>query len=261
MPSLSALLASTTPELALAIPDDWAQGRSAFGGLQAAFAVRAMRTLEPTAPLRSLQVTFVAPIAGRMHATATLLRRGSSATQVEARIRADDGTIACIAIGVFGTARPSKIALVPATPPPLSNPGAPELPFIPNVTPAFIQHFRARWLRGNFPYMGGSAREHTLELAVRDPDEHDATEAHVIAFADFVPPIALTWLAEFAFGSTVTWMLELLADRFEHHALAGWRLDAELVAARDGYTNQSILLYAPDGTPIARGHQAMVVFA
>ena len=74
MPSLSALLATTTPELALAIPDDWAQGRSVFGGLQAAFAVRAMRTLEPAAPLRSLQVTFVAPIAACKSSTKPIVR-------------------------------------------------------------------------------------------------------------------------------------------------------------------------------------------
>ncbi|HVH33257.1 MAG TPA: hypothetical protein VM847_03985, partial [Tahibacter sp.] len=41
----------------------------------------------------------------------------------------------------------------------------------------------------------------------------------------------------------------------------GWRVDAELVAARDGYTSQSTWIVAPDGRPIALSRQSMVVFA
>ena len=91
-------------------------------------------------------------------------------------------------------------------------------------------------------------------------DEGPTTEAHVLAIADFIPPIALSHLRAPANGSTLTWMLELLADRFDHLPLAKWRLDAELVAARDGYTNQSVLISAPDGSPIALSRQSMLVF-
>jgi hypothetical protein len=37
-------------------------------------------------------------------------------------------------------------------------------------------------------------------------------------------------------------------------------VDAELVAARDGYTSQSVMLWAPDGTPVAISRQSMLVF-
>ena len=74
----TALLDSARPHaggLALDVPADWAQGRSIFGGLQAAFAVRAMRAIvDPAIPLRSLQVTFIGPAAGTLHTTATVLR-------------------------------------------------------------------------------------------------------------------------------------------------------------------------------------------
>jgi acyl-coenzyme A thioesterase PaaI-like protein len=58
------------------VSDDWLQGRSAFGGLQAAFGVAAMRRMLPVAlPLRTLQVTFVAPVPpGPVRAQAQLLR-------------------------------------------------------------------------------------------------------------------------------------------------------------------------------------------
>ncbi|MEW5298924.1 MAG: hypothetical protein WDW36_001994 [Sanguina aurantia] len=37
-------------------------------------------------------------------------------------------------------------------------------------------------------------------------------------------------------GSSLTWMIELLRDRYDDLGLDDWRIDARLVAARDGYT-------------------------
>ena len=45
------------------LDDGWSQGRSAFGGISAAFAMTAMRKLVPyDLPLRSLSVSFIAPV-------------------------------------------------------------------------------------------------------------------------------------------------------------------------------------------------------
>jgi hypothetical protein len=61
-------------------------------------------------------------------------------------------------------------------------------------------------------------------------------------------------------GSPLTWMLELLRDRYDDLGLDDWRVDAELIAARDGYTNQSVMLWGPCGEPVALSRQSMVVF-
>ena len=84
------------------VGEEWLQGRSVFGGLQAAIAVAAMRTqVDAALPLRTLQVTFVAPVpAGGVRARAVVLRRGGSATQVEARIVAGDQVL-LLAVGIF----------------------------------------------------------------------------------------------------------------------------------------------------------------
>jgi hypothetical protein len=50
--------------LGVDVPEDWMQGRTVFGGLQLALALRAMRALVPGTAVRSLQATFVAPLAG-----------------------------------------------------------------------------------------------------------------------------------------------------------------------------------------------------
>jgi acyl-coenzyme A thioesterase PaaI-like protein len=243
-------------EATIDIPEDWLQGRSVFGGLQAALLLAAMRTRVPDVPLRTLQATFFAPVpGGRAAARAQVVRSGKSATHAEARIVDGDATLA-MAVGVFGVARPSSVAIVPV------QPGAPReatsvLRHGPAL-PAFTQHFRARWLRGLPPFSGDRATEHVIEVDL--DEEGPATEAHVLAMADFIPPIALSHLASPAPGSTLTWMLEMLVDRVDGLPLRGWRVDAHLASAQGGYTSQSIVLWGPGGEPVALGRQSMVVF-
>jgi hypothetical protein len=45
-------------------------------------------------------------------------------------------------------------------------------------------------------------------------------------------------------GSSMTWMLEVLDPNFTAQPLLGWRVEAEMVAARDGYSSQSTIIYA-----------------
>jgi acyl-coenzyme A thioesterase PaaI-like protein len=239
------------------VPADWMQGRSVFGGLQVAIALDAMRTCAPTTPLRTLQATFVAPVAeGRVHARARIMRQGKGATHVEARLEAGTETLALV-IGVFGAPRVSQAARVPQKPLVESN-EALDLTYIPGVFPAFTQHFRASWLRGTLPF--SSQPSHEQVVAVGMHDDGVVTEGHLVAIADFIPPVALSYLDTPAPGSTLTWMLQFLRDDWAHLPLAGWRVDAELVAARDGYTSQSVTVWGPDGAPAALSHQSMLVF-
>src|ERR1700754_4768562 len=87
-------IAARDGESMLDVPEDWLQGRTLFGGLQAVVGFAAMRTLAPAAPLRSLQVTFLAPVpGGPVRARARILRSGKSTTHVEARIVDGDDTL------------------------------------------------------------------------------------------------------------------------------------------------------------------------
>jgi hypothetical protein len=263
MSSLTDLLASAKHDadgLSLVVPEDWMQGRSVFGGLQVAFALQAMRRLVPDAPLRTLQTTFLAPVAGTMGVRAHILRQGKNASLVEARI--GDGTATqAVIVGAFGIPRSSAVARTlaqPALEADASN--VIELPVgnDSGVAPRFTSHFNVRWLRGQPPFTGDHRFKHVLEVAIDEAGP--ATEAHLLAIADFIPPIALSHLRSPAPGSTLSWMLELLVDRIEALPLRGYRVDAEMVAARDGYTNQAVTIFAPDGTALALSHQTMLVF-
>jgi acyl-coenzyme A thioesterase PaaI-like protein len=249
---------------ALDVTNDWLQGRTVFGGLQAAVALRAMRDLVPDAPLRTLQGTFLAPVpGGTLTARAQVLRTGKSATHVEARIvgaahgRDSDAATLAVLIGVFGTARASKVTIEPRQPA-VDAPKPIEFGFIPGVTPEFTRHFKVRWLHGLPPYSGDTQTDHVLEVGLRDPGP--ATESHVLAMADFIPPVALSHLRAPAPGSTLTWMIELLTERFDTLGTERWRIDAQLAAACDGYTSQSVMVWGPRGEPVAMSRQSMVVF-
>ncbi len=239
------------------VPEDWLQGRSVFGGLQVILAVRAMRNLVPDLPLRTLQTLFASPVpGGKVTAQAKLIRTGKSTAHVEARIMNGEETLALMA-GVFGTARESVVVVTPVQPKVDSKQPIP-FGYIAGITPNFLQHFESTWLRGMPPFTGQPVQEIVVQTRMRDTG--NASEAHVIAIADLIPPIGLSHLRKPTPGSSLTWMLEFMADRFEHLSLEDWRVDAELVSAGDGYTSQSALIWGPGGVPVALSRQSMVVF-
>lgn len=242
------------------IPADWMQGRSAFGGLQAALLVQAMRSRVPDAPpLRTLQTSFIAPIPQDqpLHIESQLLRRGRSAIQVEARLMLEQAVL-CTAIGIFGSARTSVVEDAPRQRSVAATNGL-EMPYIESLAPNFTRHFSMRWLEGGLPFSGIASAESVIALHHLDPAP--TSEAHVVALADAVPPAALSLLKKPAPGSSLTWMLEFLDDHLAGQPQTGWRMDLTMIAARDGYTQQSALMWAPDGRAIALSRQTTVVFA
>lgn len=240
------------------VGEDWMQGRSVFGGLQAALALRAMRALLPVAlPLRCLQTTFMAPVpAGPVRVRAQILRQGKNVVHVEARLEQGGQTL-CLLVGVFGARRPSAITITPRQS--LVEGGEPiEFRYIPGVTPSFTRHFPSRWLRGGLPFSGHPHPAAVVEINMQDSGA--VSEYHVLAIADFIPPVGLSLLKSPAPGSSLSWMIEFLRERYDDLPLPGWRVDAELVAASGGYTHQSVMVWGPDGAPVALSRQSMVVF-
>jgi acyl-CoA thioesterase len=258
----AAVLAATTERdgvWTVTVGDDWLQGRSVFGGLQAAIALKAMRALvAPEVPLRTLQVTFVAPIpAGQITARARVLRQGKSAMQVEARLGEGDAA-QCLVLGVFGAARESSVRILPTAPRAPAG-KAIDFQFVQGVTPNFTKFLPMRWLAGTPPFTNNPAMKHVIEVSMQDTGPF--SEAHLLAIADAPPPVVLSMLQKPAFGSSMTWTMEFFARHLQRQPLAGWRLDIEVIAARDGYTSQSVMVWTPEGELGAISRQSMVVFA
>lgn len=240
--------------------EDWAQGRTLFGGLQAMLAVRAMRLLVPQAPpLWSLQTTFVAPVRpGKVRICIQVLRQGRAAMQMEARLMDGEQT-AAVVVAVFGAARESVIKVDPRQSRELL-PGqqSPELPFIPGIVPNFTQHYDYRWVEGGIPFTGSKQPETRIHLRQRDVGMLD--EPHIVALADAIPPPALSLLDKPTQASTLSWSLEFVRHLPPVASDAWWRMDASIVAARDGYSSQDAYLFGPDGELVALARQVVAVF-
>jgi acyl-coenzyme A thioesterase PaaI-like protein len=259
----------------VSVPDDWKQGRSVFGGMQSALALHAMRRAmvadahaAAALPLRVLQTTFVAPMSGAgTRIDVRVLRAGKSTRHVEARL--SEGTeLVAIVVGVFGAARSSEVQVAPRQRPLESDGQAEPRAFSgppPASLPAFLQHFTMRWRRGGPPGTGTTANDAVVEVSLHDTSPTSpappTSEEHLVALADAVPPQALSMLKKQAFGSSLTWTLEILrAGALASLPLVGWRMDVELVAAGEGYTSQSVMVWGPGGEAVAASRQCMVVF-
>lgn len=244
------------------ITEDWTQGRTAFGGLQAAMALTAMRKLVPAhIPLRVLQVTFIGPVVvGEVSVQARVLRTGKSVTHAEARLMSG-GDTGCLVVGVFGSARESSLKLDNTAYPQL--PAADSLknmPLFPGITPRFLEHCALRWARSTPPFSGASEAHTGIYIRL---DEPVTSEAHMAALCDIIPTPALSMLKKPAPASSLTWTLEILREDYnETDTEPGWWLmDAEVTSGENGYLSQTALLWDTQRRPVALSRQTVTVFA
>lgn len=246
----------TDTGLCVDIPDCWMQGRSAYGGLQAALAAEAMQRLSDGLPIRTLQATLIEPVSGTINCEAQLIRSSKNTRQIEVRLTKAGQTHA-IFVGIFGRARDSIVQWTR----PRTVPAEQEQvwPFIDGASPQFMQNFAICLRKGHPIASGHPDTEHLYRLSLKDDTERSELR-HILALVDFPPPLGMTWPTTFTPGSTMTWMLNFTGEPVTDHPLEDWECEVILDAAREGYTHQTVSLYAPNGTLIARGTQCMVVF-
>lgn len=253
------------------IPRAWANGRTVFGGLQVALSVRAMRGAlteslgagngdVATLPLRSLQTTFVAPVAAGVPVAlrAEFLRAGRSATHARCDLL-QDGKVACTTVAIFGAARPSRIVRDVPKPEVLVDPETlRDMPYIPGITPEFLQQLQLRWGVGRLPYSGHDEPHSTI--FARLLDNGASAEDTLIALADSIPTPALSMLERPAPATSINWMLELIGDPGLLDR-DGWSLiGTDVRAGADGYLSQTSVLWGPGGHAFSVSHQSVAIF-
>ncbi len=253
------------------IPRTWSNGRTVFGGLQVALSVRAMRGAldaglgtgagsASSLPLRSLQTTFVTPVSAGtpLVLRAEFLRSGRSASHARCDLL-QDGKVACTTTAIFGAARPSRIVLDIPRPQPDADPETlRDVPYIPGITPEFLQHLQLRWAVGRWPYSGHDDPHSMIFARLRDTD--CGPEDALLALADSIPTPALSMLDKPAPATSMNWMLELIGDpgllEREQWALIG----TDVRAGADGYLSQTSVLWGPGGHAFSVSHQSVAIF-
>jgi acyl-CoA thioesterase len=241
------------------ISEDWSQGRATFGGVVAALGNEAMRKLVPgDRPLRGLEIVFVGPtLAGAVRIEVEVLRVGRAVTIAAARLWSAD-KIAATLTGTYGAARSTAISIAPQA--------ASEVPRAEDVSaatsadfgPSFLRHFDFKWVEGALPFSGSALNK--LKTYVRHTDPAKLTESHVIALTDCIPSVILQRMSTVVPSSSLTWTLQFLKHDYSFASDAWWRIDAEIDAAADGYSCESVIVLDPNGTPAVFSRQMVAVF-
>ncbi|MET0386128.1 MAG: thioesterase family protein [Polyangiales bacterium] len=243
------------------IPGDWTQGRTTFGGLLAAIAIRALEAGHAEGrPLCSFVMDCIGPAAaGGIEVHTELLRAGKSLSHVRATLL-QDGKLCAALIGAFGLPRASLLNDEGAPPPPVATP--PEtlarLPYVADVSPRFTQHFDYRFMTTSKLFSG--AKEGQLSGFVKPLDADQVDAAVIAALIDAFPAPVLTQLRAPAPVSTVTWMVNF-ARRPEPLATdAYYRYESRTNSATDGYASMDATLWDADGRLLADSRQLIAVF-
>jgi acyl-CoA thioesterase len=239
------------------VSQDWLQGRATFGGLLAALCLEAAyRAFGDLPPLRSAQFCFMGPAGGEITLTPSMLRRGKSVCFAGVDLAGDSGLAARAVLG-FGAPRPSATRHsglpAPSVPPP-DQCG----PFFGDTEPTFAQHFAYKHAGGPKPLSGASDPEFLVWLRHNDVRAGLSLPA-LVALADAPPVAALTLVESSSPISTMTWMLDVLADpRTDDGRWFLVRTRADTV--RDGYASHAINVWTASGRPILAGRQNVAVF-
>jgi acyl-CoA thioesterase len=242
------------------IAEDWLQGRTTFGGLNAALCIAATeRAVPDLPPLRSAQFTFIGPAGGDVGMTPRLLRRGKSSVFVAVQL-SSEGTLATQAALTFAAARESPYSYrsrpMPAAPPPATTAN-----FFRAGKPKFTQHFEAYVAGGQKPVSRATTPEIVLWVRHRDPEAMH-TLPGLIAIGDVSPAAAYTMLATPVPASSVTWSIEIIdaAAAAQAPGDAWYLLRTAGEDVREGYSVQDMALWTQDGTLLMLARQTVAIF-
>lgn len=242
------------------IPENWRQGRTAYGGLTAALMLAGvMKRFEDLPPLRSALINFVGPVTGSPTLYSNLQRQGRNVTSLSAEAKVGEKSVGRAEF-LFGAARSSNITVdfpAPAAPPPKEVPLFTP-PAMRDVVPGFFHNFDTRLIAGGHPMMG------TDEGYIRtwSRHKHAASRAGIeslLCIGDVLPPAAMPLMKTFAPISSMSWIFNVLMDAPATED-GWWHIESKLTAARGGYSSQVMRIWNTDGKLIVEGLQSIAIF-
>lgn len=239
------------------VPENWMQGRTAYGGLTAALCLEAARPLAPGLPVRAVQVAFVGPVNGTVVCKPEVLRQGKNTVFVSVRMTGDDGVLAeCII--TFGASRQSSLNFADLPAPDVPNPEDVKPYFRNHQGPNFAQNFDLLIAGGNLPMSGADKADVSIWMRHKDVDTPmDAVS--LLALADAPPPAAMAMFKEPGRISSMTWMAEFLTEDIQTEDR--WFLARHVAqTARNGYSSQEMLLWNKNREPVMVGRQTIALF-
>lgn len=242
------------------IPENWRQGRTAYGGVSAALALEAVQKQHSDLPpLRSALINFTGPVPANPVYRTEILRQGRNVTTLEAKGYDGDALVISVTFS-FGAGRESDLSAdFPA-----SDVAAPEQcdPFTPKemegFIPVFFNRFETRLIDGGRPFSG--YKEGYMKVWSRH--KHAASRAgtaSLLCIGDVLPPGAVPMLNRPGPISSMTWIFNILSDRPTTQD-GWWQIETRLTAAHGGYSTQVMRIWNTSGELVAEGMQSVTIF-
>ncbi len=239
------------------VSDDWLQGRSTFGGLSAALCLQtALQAFPDLLPLRSAQVTFIGPAAGKIDLHAKILRQGRNVTYVEVNMNSERG-LATKCVFCFGLHRDSIIQRDTFEAPPAQSPEEYSSLFPEGRGPVFTQHLEQRLVSGEMPVSNSGTADNVAWVRLKDW-KASSEIISLMAVADGLPPAEMSSFAMPAPISTMTWMINFVAPPKTQNGW--WLLRTNASHTENGYSSQSMQGWNSDGRIVFDAVQLVALF-
>lgn len=243
------------------IPNEWRQGRTAYGGLTAGLALAAVKTQFPdTPPLRSTNINFIGPVTENPVFKNTVLRRGKNVTSIESKALIGHQVVGHI-IFIFAQSRKSELNINY----PVQSQKAPEVcedlnpvestPFIP----AFIHNFDVKFITGYRPCMR-APNGHIRTWARHKDEDSRKGIASLLTISDVLPPAAMPLMKQMGPVSSINFMLNITQDNPQTND-GWWDIETKLTSAKNGYSSQIMHIWNRQGILVAEGVQCVAIFS
>lgn len=259
--TFSQVLAASEPIDAgfrLSIPPDWHQGRTAYGGISTALALTAAMQAggEGLPPLRSAQMSMIAPLYGEVEARSRVLRQGKNATWISAQIAGEKG-LGLSANFVFMGPVESALSIHGLSPPSdlIAVEDATEFAFREH-SPIFLKtHFEVRHA---LPRRMEKRPEICWWVRLRERAGLDPM-VELLLVADATPPGVGPLMAPSVPVSTMQWQVNLLTP-LPWTRDGWWLLRSTGDHAERGCTSQNEAIWNADGEAKLAGMQSIALF-
>ncbi len=242
------------------VAENWAQGRTAYGGYTATLLLAATRRALPDhAPLRSAMINFTGPLSAAPQILVEVLRQGRNVTTALARAEIE-GKVAATGTFSFGASQDSHI--VQSCPAAAASSPEETPSFFPDTMkrlPArFFHNFEIKMIEGALPFSGAAEGKMRVWCRHRDPASQSGLEG-LFCLGDALPPAIFPKCKIPGPNSSVNWMFNLLVEDIATRD--GWyMLESELTAAGNGYSSQVMRLWNTEGQLVADAMQSVVIF-
>ncbi len=238
------------------VPEGWAQGRTTFGGLVAAYLVRAAQAADSRS-IRSVDVYFLEPVSpGPIRLTLDGVRAGRHLTHLEIGMVSGDKR-AAMGRFVLGSAQAGPLDAHPAAPTPEKElADCIRMPVLEGITPQFLQNLDVRIGEGDVP-MSGSDRA-VAGGFVRNLGPARGPAA-LMTHLDAWPPPQLALVDRPTAASSVRWHAAFHADVDDADGQQWSWLRGE-AQWRSGPLSTVTGMLVRDGLPVAYTEQTIAMY-